>query len=351
MAKSRIIIADTDINYILPLQLKFAEDYFEQVDLEIITDRDYFTALFATPQKADILVVSETLYDASLLRHDIGSLFLMTERFDSGKTAELRVNQIYKYTSIKEIFNEIIGKSPVVSTGGKGVGQTRVILVYSAGGGTGKTTVSMGIAAALTQNYKKVLYLNTARLQTFAYALENKTPLMGEAVYADLRAGGADLYDKIKHVIRQELFYYLPPWKAAMLSLGLPECVYATLVESAKASGRYDFIVVDADPVFDEAKAQLLDLADRVLLVTTQSRAAVYATNLLLSNINNSTSEKYLFICNDFQPDADNALLSTDTAPKFSVSEYIYHIPHCAQRAPAELAKESGIQKTAFLVL
>lgn len=155
MAKSRIIIADTDINYILPLQLKFAEDYFEQVDLEIITDRDYFAALFATPQKADILVVSETLYDVSLLRHDIGSIFLMTERFDSGKTAELRVNQIYKYTSIKEIFNEITGKSPVVTAGGKGAGQTQVILVYSAGGGTGKTTVSMGIAAALTQNYKK----------------------------------------------------------------------------------------------------------------------------------------------------------------------------------------------------
>ena len=35
MAKPRIIIADTDISYIIPLQLKFAEDFFEKIDLEI----------------------------------------------------------------------------------------------------------------------------------------------------------------------------------------------------------------------------------------------------------------------------------------------------------------------------
>ena len=29
---SRIIIADTDVGYIIPLQLKFAEDFFEKVD-------------------------------------------------------------------------------------------------------------------------------------------------------------------------------------------------------------------------------------------------------------------------------------------------------------------------------
>ena len=38
MAKPRIIIADTDISYIVPLQLKFVEDFFEKVELEIITD-------------------------------------------------------------------------------------------------------------------------------------------------------------------------------------------------------------------------------------------------------------------------------------------------------------------------
>ena len=41
MAKPRIIIADTNVNYILSLQLKFAKDFFEKIDLEIITDEEY----------------------------------------------------------------------------------------------------------------------------------------------------------------------------------------------------------------------------------------------------------------------------------------------------------------------
>ena len=56
MAKPRIIIADTDVNYVIPLQLKFAEDFYQKVDLEIITDRTYFDQLFSTPQRVELVV-------------------------------------------------------------------------------------------------------------------------------------------------------------------------------------------------------------------------------------------------------------------------------------------------------
>ena len=110
MAKPRIIIADTDRNYIVPLQLKFAEDYFDKVDLEIITDKSYFDGLFSVPQKADILIISEDLYDRSLQRHNISNIFVMTEDNEEEQTADLNVSLIFKYTSIKEIFNEITAK-------------------------------------------------------------------------------------------------------------------------------------------------------------------------------------------------------------------------------------------------
>ena len=82
MAKPRIIIADTDAGYIIPLQLKFAEDFFEKVDLEIITDTDYFEALFSTPQKIDILIVSEDLYSTAMQRHNISHIFVMNEQYE-----------------------------------------------------------------------------------------------------------------------------------------------------------------------------------------------------------------------------------------------------------------------------
>ena len=78
MAKPRIILADPEVEYISRLQLIFIEEFFEKIDLEIITDRDYFEELFASPQKADILVVSDELYFSTLQMHDISDIFVMT---------------------------------------------------------------------------------------------------------------------------------------------------------------------------------------------------------------------------------------------------------------------------------
>ena len=111
MARPKVIIADEDANYIVPLQFKFVTDFFNKIDLEIITDRAYFDDYFSKPQNAEILIVSEELYDSFLQRHNIQNIFVMMEQYDEGGTGELNVNQIFKYTSIKEIFNEIIGKS------------------------------------------------------------------------------------------------------------------------------------------------------------------------------------------------------------------------------------------------
>lgn len=352
MAKPRVIIADTDQNYIIPLQLKFVEDYFEEVDLEIITDESYFETLFSTPQRADVMIISEDLYSLAIRRHNIAHIFLMTEQYEEDQTADLNVNRIFKYTSIKEIFNEITGKSADVFKQKKGVAQeTQIVLVYSASGGTGKTTVAMGVSASLTKNYKRVLYLNAARLQAFQYHLDNSSSITSSDVYAKLANPTETIYTDIKHVIRKEIFSYLPPFKAALMSLGFQYSVFLEIIKAAKKSGDYDFIVVDADVTFDEDKAELISIADKVLVVTNQSLAAVTATNVLVSNVNGMNSDKYIFICNDFIKEDNNALISPNVTLKFTVSDYVDHFRYYEQMKLDDFSKESSIQRVAFLII
>ena len=353
MAKPRIIIADADFDYIIPLQLKFVEEFFEKIDLEIITDREYFARTFSISQRADILVISEDLYDRAIQRHNVGRIFLLTEQYEEESTADLNVNRIFKYTSIKEIFNEIISKSSnVLKLDQQKKQETQVVLVYSASGGTGKTTVAMGISASLTKNYKKVLYINAARLQTFQSMLENETPVTATDVYAKLRSDNLEkIYEDIKHVLRKELFYYLPPFKTALMALGLRYRVFGEIVRSAKRSGDFDFIVVDADVTFDEEKAELINMADRVVVVTKQSTAAVSATNILASNINGMNTDKYIFICNDFDKTRSNELISPRSSLKFTISDYVDHFNLYEQMNLEEIAGESSIQRIAFLII
>lgn len=350
MVKPRIIIADTDPSYIVPLLAKFVYEFFNKVTIEVIDDEAYFRELFSRPQSVDILVVSEALYDLSLKKHDIAHAFVMMEQNETGSTSDLSVNRLFKYSSVKEVYNEIVGKSADSLNIEESKAETRIIMIYSASGGSGKTTVAMGISASLSKSYKKVLYINASHMQTFHYMMNNKVAVNDTEVYTELMRQDGDLYHRIKQAIRQESFYYLPPFRTSLLSLGLSYSVFYAIAESARRSGDYDFIIIDVDTVFDEENAALMSLADKVILVCEQSRASVCATNELVANINGIRNDKYIFVCNKFDKDSSNAMVSEELEVNYSVSGYIEKIHHYDRLTAAELGNIPGIQKVALLL-
>ncbi|MCD7981739.1 MAG: AAA family ATPase [Clostridiales bacterium] len=351
MERPRIIIAETDVEYVLPLQQIFVAELFDRADLEIITEREYFEILFSAPQKAEILIVSEDLYDMKLQKHNIAHVFLLSEQEEKGDTAELNVNLIYKYTSIRDIFHVITGKSAdVLQTEAGGKKEAQIVVVTSASGGVGKTTTAVGLAAVLSKNYRRVLYINTDSLQTFRHLLQNHTPITGNDIYSELMHADNGIYGRIRHVIRKELFNYLPPFKAALISLGLGPDVFGKIAASARSSGDFDVVLVDADSSFDENKTKLLELADKVIFVTGQNAASVTATNILIENINGIDNEKYVFLCNNFERDADNALISPQIPLKFGVSEYVEHFHHYDRMKGVDFAGQTCFQRAAYLL-
>lgn len=354
MKKPRVIIADTDAAYTIPLQLKFVEEFFNQIDLEIITDCQYYEKLFSVPQSIDVLIVSEDLYSDSLQRHSIRHTFMMQEEMDQGETtASLLVNRIGKYSSMKDIFNEIVGKSsPTFDFSNQGKkAEPQIILVTSAAGGVGKTTVAMGLCAALAKNYKRVLYINADRLQNFQAKLTNPSPITANDVYTKLLTGSKNLYGDIRHVIREEGFQYLPPFKAALMSLGLSYQIFEQFALSAKKSRSYDFVVIDADSTFDEEKTRLIDAADKVIIVTDQRRTAVFATKRLYESISGASGEKFLFVCNNFDRDADNALTDPSLRLGFAINEYLQHVHNFDKKNMDALSRENDVQKLAYLLI
>ena len=352
MFRPRVIIADIDENYIKPLQFKFIKEFFDKIDLEIITEREYFKELFSSPQKAEILIISEELYDPSLQKHNMTNIFVMTEQYEEGGTEELNINKMFKYTSVKEIFNEVVGKSAgLFNTKGSEKKETKIILVTSANGGAGKTTIAMGASACLTKSYKRVLYLNASRLQCFQHMLDNDTPITSPEVYARLASATEQIYCEIKHTIRKEIFSYLPAFKASLMSVGLKYSIFEQIALSAKKSGEFDFIVIDAESTFDEKKTKLLDIADKVIFVTEQSVNAVEATNLFVNNVNGTNSDKYIFVCNKFNKEKLNALVLSNMVTKFSVNNYVEKQEESNVRNAEVLLQCNGVQRVSLLIM
>lgn len=351
MKKPIIVLADTDENYLAPLEEKFIDETGDHIDLEIITDPLFFNEYFSQPQKIDILVISEDLYRTDLHRLNIRYIFLLTEEPDEGGTDDLRCHSIYKYTSTKEIYHRIVSvAAELLESEFDKPTETEVVLVYSPLGGVGKTTVALGLSACLAQSHKRVLYINAERLSTFQYRLNNRAELPAD-LWSELAAGGDDLFNKIAPAVRKEKFDYLPPAGAALSALNMHYSVYEKLIRSAKASGRYDFIIVDTDAVFDSAKASLMLHADKVMMLTDQTARGVFAMNVLLKNVNGSDEEKYIFLCNHYDPEKPNALLGEPFKPDFVINDYIADMKDIDRLSAINLGQKVDIQKLAFLLI
>ena len=351
MERPRIIIADEDFNYIIPLQLRFVEYMFEQINLEIFTDHKCFEEVMQMPQTIDILIISEEWYTEDLKRHNIRHGFVMKESSDDLEIAT-RFVTIYKYTNVKEIFAIILGTVNDLSLGSASHhNDPEMILVTSAIGGTGKTTIAMGVAAVLAEHLKRTLYINVDYLQGFQNYLKNAAPIADNEVYMNLSSGRNDVFAQLRHLIRKEKFDYIPPFKGALLSLGVDHSVGEKIARQALLSKEYDYVVVDMDSTFDADKMNMLEEADRIIFVVTQSDYSLLAMNRFLDNVELTDKEKQMFICNKYDANEKNSLVSEKDNPRFWVNEYVEKIPDYWKANEEKFSSHPGIQKIAMTIM
>jgi cellulose biosynthesis protein BcsQ len=356
MGKPVIVIADRDEKYIAPLELKFVGELYRDADIEIISGIEYFKEYFSVHRKLSLLVTDETFYDESLGRHDIERIFVLSEDpvrpgDPEGQSDDSPYERIFKYSSIAEIFNGVMGDiSDDLSRGHSSSRETQIVLFYSADGGAGKTTVAIGTAACLSANHKKVIYIDAEYIHTFHRYLTDKS-FASNNVYSALQPGDQKIFDNIRHYIRNERFDYIPPFCASISSLNIGFGVYKALAEAIRATGIYDYIVIDVDSSLDADKTELFDLADRVVILLSQDYYSVFKTDVLMNSINVADKDKNLFVCNKFRSEGENAILSEGASKRFVVSEYIEYVDDIDSITVAGLSNIKSFQKLAFLLL
>lgn len=324
MKKDKIIIADEDPAYLASLLDKFSEDLFNRIELVVISDAAFFAGYFSEPREAEILIVSENLYNPELCRHSLQKIFLLTEEARGDSRPDGNPVRICRYTGIRELYGEIIGRSAgILQTDRAHTAASQILAVTSAAGGTGKTTVAMGLGMSFVKTGRRVLYLNCEKLQTFQYLLNGCSPVGEDEVYACLSNPGQEMYPAVSRCFRTEGFRYMPPLRAPLMTLGISREAYLKLAREARQSQEYDYVIVDTDSVFDEDKVRLLDLADKAVIVTEQTSYHASACNSLFCSLAETNPEKYFVLCNKYDENAENALAGPKPGMRFTVEEYI----------------------------
>ena len=181
--------------------------------------------------------------------------------------------------------------------------QGRILTVFSAKGGVGKTTVSTNLAVALADGGSRSVCLVDLDLSFGDVAITLQ--IFPTRTIADAVPMGAELD-------LHGLESLLTPYRDGVQALVAPtspdakDSISAVLVGKVLQllRGRFDYVVIDTPPAFDDQVLQAFDSSDLILLITTPDIPALKNLKITLETLSllNYPREQSLLVLNRAQP-------------------------------------------------
>lgn len=347
MEKKLIVVVDTDDEYLAPLEYKLIEEWENKADIEVITQLKYFNEFFSQPRNIFLLIVNELLYNEKVQKQNCRHVFVLREdEQDSYSIADdKKIRFLFKYSSIKEIYAEIM-KDIRVNMEPVPVERTRLYAIYSVCGGSGKTAAGLGISSALSDLGKRVLYINTETYQDFNFYLEDKNYASPSFGYA-LATGERNLAQRMLNELGNEEFEFLRPFEKTPLSYQITEECYLNLVEQVKGMKKYDAVVLEMSRELTRSKLKIMEQADKVINICLQTEDGAYKNEKLLQNIN-WKEDQWVFVCNRHKKNEENYLSNQVSLGMYTITEYVEEqdMPMCLNM----IRKRGIFDTTAYLL-
>ncbi len=199
-----------------------------------------------------------------------------------------------------------------------------VILVYSPQGGSGKTTLATNIASGLMKKGIKVLLID-ADIQFGDVGVFLK--LQGQSTLADLVSKVDDVdvefFDSVVTTHESGLKVLLGPARPEFADeVEANPTALTRIIE--QIANRYDFIVIDTGTHISEMLLSLMDLAEKIVLVTTPTLSGVKNARFMLELFDqlNYPQNKIAFVLNKTE---DERARNRTTIPSDIIEKHLKH--------------------------
>ncbi len=317
MSKKNIVFVCFDEDYITALEYKMAEIVGQNADIEFITDCKYYTQYMSVPKRIDILVVPENMGELIGNKNNIGKTYYLTEEnVESNDSGDL----IYKYGSVRYLVEKIDEKI-FENTGKEGKKGTKVVSVFSVGGGCGKTTVALSVAHNLHKQGNRVLYVSTQPMQDFQFVIPNCGRLSSEFSYQCT----INIKNALKLLLREiktEGFDYIPAFNKIPSTYQVTFETYVDMIDYINQKNMYDYIIVELSNSISTKKNSFMHNCYRTLIVTTQEETAVKKLENFLESMA-GFSDKVTILCNRVKTTRTNYLEVSPLVSTYEISEYV----------------------------
>jgi cellulose biosynthesis protein BcsQ len=328
-----IVWLDDDRDYLEMISMYIqSTSYRSKIQLKIFTQMTALNSFLETSSDFQLLAInSEMLTELRRSFVQGRSLVLLGENNLNLKENDIRF--ISKYQPLNQLLDQVIAVYTHDTVQPEAVShKTKIISVYSAVGGCGKTTVAANLAKLLSVFDNKVFYLNlevTASASMFP-ARENQhyAQLL---YYIQVNAERlSDKLDLLKHYDPLTKVHYLEPLTNFEDMNEMSGEAVETLLKTISQQGEYDFIIIDLDHSLHERITRALLLSQQIIWLVLDEMNHVHKTAHVMKElkskfVNHSTLwlEKIHFVLNKYTGKLSNNL----AAKNIDLSGYLPYIP------------------------
>lgn len=309
--KVKIGIIENDVLYLDRLIQSFSNKYAEKIEFFSYTKVDSFLEDYQQKRFDIVLLSSDFTVPEEITNSQMGYGYLVNQN-DIDSVNE--VVAIGKYQDLDSLYKQIISlyasnDSNVKIKQNASGNNCKTLLVTSASGGVGTSTMALAIAKNLTNRSKKVLYLN---LEKNAGAEIHLQPT-GRNTFSDiiylLKSNKSNIALKMEGIVEKSEagFFYFTPCHNILDMMEFNKACADKLLKELYIICDYDYIVIDTKVELDEMGIGLLDYAEAIYLVTDGTQVSCKKLKRFLDSLVIQESQKgsrYLsktsMICNRF---------------------------------------------------
>lgn len=307
----KLVILDSDYEYLKPLEEALIRRLSDRVQIQIITDPAYADVFFHTPRTIDVLVVDEHFYGPYLDEHTIGQILVLVPGIEIMPKLPKNVRQLVKYIPEEEILKAIekMLKAETKEREGEdpsGRQETRVAAVYSPAGGCGKSLAAVALARKMQRLDVPVLLIGCDSMQSFSVYLSQEV-YADETLAEKLKDPEEDTYWNILQNIRREELTCLLPFEKPLYAMGIGLRELENLLSILKEKGDFACIILDLGSEASEKNFRLMEAADVRILVTQANQEAAGKMRKLQKNRNLMAGRETFLLCNQYGMDHSGA--------------------------------------------
>jgi hypothetical protein len=284
----RLIVADSDPDYARMLARAIRESDWRRKVTVVLAGGEGGGMPSSGAEPADALLADAAWCRRMLEAGFTGAVVCLGEEREAAEM-ELggrTVPALFKYQNVHDLMAQLMGRlSPVQAGGAKtAAGSCRLVAVYSASGGAGKTTLASGLAEWLAASGRRTFYLNMERIPGLAAGPSDVRLRFARVLY-HLRRGERDALMALATRHPERGFDWFPPADHADEWNEYRESDIRELAAALRSAGRWDFIVADCESDLSLPTRTMLQLADERFWLETDDetglRKSAFARRML----------------------------------------------------------------------